>query len=254
MHPTFLAILLSITAGFFYVLVWRIPLTYHNKSNSIQILLGSFVAILLLLLFSWLQPKFFLFLLEKYTSNASLIFYRSDIWVFAFFGFMEGLFCFIPLVSWFDANTYNNPLFQKKNTKGLIAFSFSFIVLPFFIAFHSFTSFGSDTIKIVSYFNPYTKHLHYSKVSALKIESENRISSNTKGQSRHYSVIILSLLLKDNSNFIILETEEANDLLAFKTANLIRHLEKRNIKSEIPSLLIGYSDWRNKLDFYYKGE
>ncbi len=254
MHPTYLAFLLSITAGFFYILIWRLPFTYHNKSNSIQIILGSFVAILLLLLFSWLQPTFFLFLLEKYTSNTSLTFYRSDIWAFAFFGFMEGLFCFIPLVGWFDVNTYNNPLFQKKNTKGLIAFSFSFIVLPFFIAFHSFTSFDRETIEIVSYFNPFTKHLPYSKVSVLKIESENRISLNTKGQSRHYTVLILSLLLSDNSRFIIIETEEANDLLALKTANLIRFLEKRNIKSEIPSLLIGNSNWKNRLDFYLQGE
>ncbi len=248
MTQSILAFLLSFFPGFIYICIWRIPFHYPSKKNSIQILFGGTAAIFIMGYFSYAQAKFLLFFANWVKED--LIFLRSDIWALAFLGFMEGLFCFIPIAGWFDPKTYNNPIFQKKNTKGLILFTLVVIVLPFYIVLNAYTNFEEDKVEFVSYFNPIPKNLLYSKISSFKVDSENRTSSNSKGQNRNYSVIKLELILKDNSKYLILETEEADDLLAMKIAKLILFLKERQIPSEIPYILPGYSDWKNNLEYY----
>jgi hypothetical protein len=181
-----------------------------------------------------------------------LTFPRSDIWPLSLAGFFEGLFCLLPLLSWFDEATHNNPVFQKKNTRGLLLCAFFLVVVPHYLALNAYTTFHADKIETVSYWNPVPREISYNEIAEFRIDSERRTRRGNKGGVRHYTVVMLELYARDQERLLILETEDPTDTLARKTASLVRHLEQRNIRVSIPPVIVGHGEWKTRLEGYLK--
>ncbi len=244
---TFYAIAASLAVGALYVLVWRLPFYQPLRSKASQMMIGGAAAIALVCLFAWAQAKL---LLWPFSHPAlDLTFSRSDIWPLSLAGFFEGLFCLLPLLSWFDEATHNNPVFQKKNTKALLLSSLFLVVFPHYLALHAYTTFHPDRIEYVSYWNPAAKEMSYEDVTELRIDSETRTSRGKAG-TRKYSVVLLELHRKNQEKFLLLETEDPTEVLARKTAALVRLLEEKKIRVTIPTVLIGHGEWKTRLESY----
>lgn len=251
-HPTAYAVFVSVAAGLVYASVWRLPFHYPIRSRSLQIFTGICAAIAMLFLFGWAQPR--LILLPFSADSSGLTFLRADFWMLALLGFMQGLFCLLPLASWFDEQTYNSPLFKKKHPFGLALSALLFVVVPHCLALNAYTHFGNDRMEYISYWSPGVRYLEYGDVAEFHLDSESRTRRGNKGGVRRYYVLRLELGLKNQSGstnrWLILETEDPDEALAGKTALLIRFLEGRGIPADVPFVLIGMEKWKSRLDYH----
>lgn len=243
---TLYAVGASLAAGALYVLIWRLPFYAPLRSRAAQMLIGGAAAVGMISLFAWAQASLLLWPLSHRALD--LTFPRSDIWPLALVGFFEGLFCLFPLLSWFDEATHESPIFKKKNTKALLLCALFLVSVPHYAALHAHTSFLPDRIEYVSYWNPLPATIEYKDVTEFRIDSEHRTSRGNKGGVRHYTVVKLELLRKDQEEFLILETESPTGALARKTAALAALLKDKGIAVSIPRVLSGHEEWRIRLE------
>lgn len=266
-HPTAYAVTASLALGLLYVIVWRLPFHFPLRKRGMQILVGCSAAVLMLLFFGWVLPLGLLYPFN--TEESGLTFLRADFWALAFLGFMAGLFCLLPLAAWFDEQTYNSPLFQKKRPMGLAVSALLLVIVPHCIVLNAYTRFGPERIEFLPYWKPEVRQIEYGNVAGLHLDSESRTRRGNKGGTRTYYVLKLELSLKSQprvesqtglesngldsrqeSRYLILETEDPNESLAVKTAALIRFLEERGIPAEVPFVLMGMENWKSRLEYH----
>lgn len=249
--PALYAVAAALCSGLLYVIVWRLPIRFSFAEKWQEIFWGSVTAVAIIALYAAALPRLYLWLPHRLASGELLIL-RSDFWVLALPGFFQAVFCFIPLVGWFDEETRNRPAFQQRNTKGLLFCAFLFAVLPQYFALNAYTSFGDGNVERVGYWSPVPERIDYAEISSLEIDSERRTSSG-KGGPRSYSVLLIHIQLKDAARRTVLETEDPDAALASVLARVILHLRTRGIEAKVPFLLTGQEKWKHLLEEHLTG-
>lgn len=209
----------------------------------------SFAAAMFLLvmaLFLYVFPSFYLKLTYSYLPHSDYFFLRSDIWAFVLMGLFPGLFALIPMTRWFeDSGSWGN-----IRNKIVIYMALIIVFIPNLIVSIPYVSFEEKEIRQLGYFSIFEETFSYDEFQEIEIEPHEYISNNSRGSRTKTYAIQFYLVKKDQTKMKVLETEYNNEELAKKAAGLCKFLQKKNIIYN-DHFFLYLKDWKDLFDKYY---